>query len=63
MLQLQDGISVDEFEGDCGEDEESTDSFEDCVNGVGLGRPSGNLGTPYVRGDLQVISFGNYYYF
>lgn len=59
MLRLQNGINVDEDEDVSGEDNGSTDSGEDCVEDLGTQRMLEGLRTsPYVIGDLQVISLG-----
>lgn len=62
MLRLQNGINVDEDEDVSGEDNGSTDSGEDCVEDLGTQRMLEGLQTsPYVIGDLQVISLGNFH--
>lgn len=63
MLQLQNGINVDENEDVSGE-ERSSDSGEDYIEDFGIQRTLESLRTsPYVIGDLQVISLGNFLYF
>ncbi|KAJ6403892.1 hypothetical protein OIU84_012148 [Salix udensis] len=59
MLQLQNGKKADSCESVTSEDEGSTDSGEDCMQDGGIQRILARLGTsPYVIGDLQIISFG-----
>ena len=56
MLRLQSGINVDAS----GEDEGSTDSGEDYIEDLEIQKTLERLRTsPYVIGDLQVISLGN----
>ena len=60
MLQLQNGIDVDDGEASS-EDEGSVDSVEDHINDQGIQITPGGLGdSPYVIGDLQIISLGNF---
>ena len=62
MLRLQNGINVDESDPS-GEGEGDTDLDEDCVKDLGVQRALESLRTsPYVIGDLQVISVGNCYF-
>ncbi|CAK7348099.1 unnamed protein product [Dovyalis caffra] len=59
MLQLQNGLKADSCESASSEDEGSTDSGEDCIQDGGIRRILARLGTsPYVIGDLQIISLG-----
>ncbi|XP_061962098.1 histone-lysine N-methyltransferase ATX2-like isoform X1 [Populus nigra] len=59
MLQLQNGMKADSCESASSEDEGSTDSGEDCIQDGGIRRILARLGTsPYVIGDLQIISLG-----
>lgn len=59
MLRLQNGINVDESDAS-GVDGGDTNSDEDCVKDLGIQRMLEGLRTsPYVIGDLQVISLGN----
>ncbi|XP_015887157.3 histone-lysine N-methyltransferase ATX2 [Ziziphus jujuba] len=59
MLQLQNGINVDDNDDASGEDEGSSDSGEDYIEDLGIQRALESLRTsPYVIGDLQVISLG-----
>uniref|UniRef100_A0A6N2NE06 PHD-type domain-containing protein n=1 Tax=Salix viminalis TaxID=40686 RepID=A0A6N2NE06_SALVM len=59
MLQLQNGKKADSCESVTSEDEGSIDSGEDCMQDGGIQRILARLGTsPYVIGDLQIISFG-----
>ena len=61
MLQLQNGKKADSGESVTSEDEGSTDSGEDCMQDGGIQRILARLGTsPYVIGDLQIISFGKF---
>ncbi|XP_061968612.1 histone-lysine N-methyltransferase ATX2-like isoform X3 [Populus nigra] len=56
MLQLQNGMKADSCES-ASSDEGSTDSGEDCMQDGGIQRILARLGTsPYVIGDLQIIS-------
>ncbi|KAJ6956318.1 histone-lysine N-methyltransferase ATX2-like [Populus alba x Populus x berolinensis] len=58
MLQLQNGMKADSCES-ASSDEGSTDSGEDCMQDGGIQRILARLGTsPYVIGDLQIISLG-----
>lgn len=59
MLQLQNGITTDN--GSASEDDGvSTDTSEDCIEDTGNERAGEGLGTsPYVIGDLQIMSLGN----
>ncbi|KAM6566547.1 hypothetical protein CsatA_025675 [Cannabis sativa] len=58
MLRLQNGINVDESDPS-GVDDGDTDLDEDCVKDLGVQRTLESLRTsPYVLGDLQVISVG-----
>lgn len=60
MLRLQNGINVDENEDASGDDEGSMDSGEDYVEDLEIQKALESLRTsPYVIGDLQVISLGN----
>lgn len=64
MLHLQNGKKIDSCESAASEDEGSTDSGEDCINGEGIQRILGGLKTsPYVIGDLQITSLGNFQQF
>ncbi|KAK6255362.1 hypothetical protein SCA6_016667 [Theobroma cacao] len=59
MLQLQNGIDVDDGECASSEDEGSIDSVEDHIKHQGIQITPGGLGdSPYVIGDLQIISLG-----
>ena len=61
MLQLQNGMKADSCESASSEDEGSTDSGEDCIQDGGIRRILARLGTsPYVIGDLQIISLGKF---
>ncbi|EOY14342.1 Uncharacterized protein TCM_033730 isoform 2 [Theobroma cacao] len=61
MLQLQNGIDVDDGECTSNEDEGSIDSVEDHIKDQGIQLTPGGLGdSPYVIGDLQIISLGNF---
>lgn len=61
MLRLQNGINVDEDDDVSVDDNGYTDSGEDCVEDLGIQRILEGLRTsPYVIGDLQVISLGNF---
>jgi hypothetical protein len=59
MLQLQNGITTDNVsasESDGG----STDTGGDCIDDVGIQGALDGLGTsPYVIGDLKIMSLGN----
>ncbi|XWS09310.1 hypothetical protein CRYUN_Cryun40dG0074500 [Craigia yunnanensis] len=58
MLQLQSGIVVDDGEASS-EDEGSINSVEDHIKVQGIQITPGGLGdSPYVIGDLQIISLG-----
>ena len=60
MLQLQNGMKADSCES-ASSDEGSTDSGEDCMQDGGIQRILARLGTsPYVIGDLQIISLGKF---
>ena len=60
MLQLQNGIDVDDGEASS-EDEGSIDSVEDHIKDQGIQiTPGGPGDSPYVIGDLQIISLGNF---
>ena len=62
MLQLQNGITTDNAsasESDGG----STDTGEDCIEDLGIQGVLESLGTsPYVIGDLKIMSLGNSLY-
>ncbi|XP_024026210.1 histone-lysine N-methyltransferase ATX1 isoform X1 [Morus notabilis] len=59
MLRLQNGINVDEDDDVSGDDNGYTDSGEDFAEDLGIQRILEGLQTsPYVIGDLQVISLG-----
>lgn len=55
MLQLQNGINVDNGEASS-EDEGSIDSVEDGIHIT----PGGTGDSPYVIEDLQILSLGNF---
>ncbi|XWS22244.1 hypothetical protein CRYUN_Cryun29cG0017900 [Craigia yunnanensis] len=58
MLQLQNGINVDDGEASS-EDEGSVDSVKDHIKDQGIQiTPGGPGDSPYVIGDLQIISLG-----
>lgn len=59
MLRLQNGINVDEDEDASVEEDGTVESSDDCVKDLGIRRILEGLRTsPYVIGDLQVISLG-----
>ncbi|OMP03819.1 hypothetical protein COLO4_10182 [Corchorus olitorius] len=59
MLQLQNGIDVDDGECASSEDEGSVDSIEDHIKDNGIQITPGGLGdAPFIIGDLQIISIG-----
>ncbi|TYK23920.1 histone-lysine N-methyltransferase ATX2-like isoform X2 [Cucumis melo var. makuwa] len=61
MLQLQNGIEVDDFASASGEEEGTTDSGEECLNEGGGMRCAlnGYRASPFKVGDLEIISLGN----
>ncbi|KAJ4841207.1 hypothetical protein Tsubulata_043984 [Turnera subulata] len=59
MLQLQNGMDAGSYKSSSSDDGQSTDSGEDCSNDERIQRILGSLRTsPYVIGDLQIISLG-----
>ena len=59
MLRLQNGINVDEDEDASVEEDGTAESGDDCAKDSGIQRMLEGLRTsPYVIGDLQVISLG-----
>ncbi|XP_038884706.1 histone-lysine N-methyltransferase ATX2-like [Benincasa hispida] len=60
MLQLQNGIEVDDFATASGEEEGTTDSGEECLNeGGGMHCLLNEYGSsPFIVGDLEIISLG-----
>lgn len=61
MLRLQNGPSSEDRESLSGEGGECGESAGDCMNGEPTEKLLGGLGAPpYVIGDLQIISLGNF---
>lgn len=59
MLQLQNGIEVDDSASASGEEEVTTDSGEECLNEGGMPRPPNGYGSsPFIVGDLEIVSLG-----
>ncbi|EEF34619.1 histone-lysine N-methyltransferase ATX2 [Ricinus communis] len=59
MLQLQNSMNADSCKSASSEDEGSSDSSEDCIDNERIQRILRGLETsPYVIGDLQIISLG-----
>lgn len=59
MLQLQNGIEVDDFASASGEEEGTTDSGEECLNEGRMHCPLNGYGSsPFTVGDLEIISLG-----
>lgn len=64
MLLLQNAIRADNGENSCSQEEGSLDSGEDCFNEERIQGALGSLKTsPYVFGDLQILSLGNFILF
>lgn len=63
MLLLRNGIVANVCENTCSEDEGSSDSGEVRIIDERIQGTPGSLGTsPYVVGDLQIISLGKFIY-
>lgn len=63
MLLLRNGMVANVCENTCTEDEGSSDSGEVCIKDERIQGTPGSLGTsPYVAGDLQIISLGNSFF-
>lgn len=61
MLQLQNSMNAASCGSASSDDEGSTDSGEDCIKDEGIQRILRGLETsPYVIGDLQIISLGDF---
>lgn len=59
MLRLQNGINVDDVDNANGDDDRNAESGDDCARDFMVqGMLEGLRTTPYVMGDLQVISLG-----
>lgn len=60
MLQLQNAIRADDGENSWSQDEGSLGSGENCFKDERLQGTLGSIGiSPYVFGDLQILSLGN----
>lgn len=64
MLQLQNAIRADDGENSWSQDEGSVGSGENCFKDERLQGTLGSIGiSPYVFGDLQILSLGNFFSF